>query len=136
MPGKDITRKRCSRAGYIRFINKIIKSDLQTIYDDYNNEHLLKLESFKNILEEKLNNVMKLFEEIHADLEEEDEFTADFEKYTDIEVSIRHDIAHLKAGPPLTDFWSRGRTIRFCTCAIKNNFGRQLSAAERFGSKL
>ena len=38
---------------------------------------------------------MKLSEEIQADLEEEDEFTADFEKYTDIEVSIRHDIAHL-----------------------------------------
>ena len=53
------------------------------------------MESFKNILEEKLNNVTKLSEEIQADLEEEDEFTADFEKYTDIEVSIRHDIAHL-----------------------------------------
>ena len=95
MPCEDITRKRRSRAGYIRFINKIIKRDLQTIYDDYNDEHLLKLASFKNILEEKLNNVMKLSEEIQADLEEEDEFTADFEKYTDIEVSIRHDIAHL-----------------------------------------
>ena len=28
----QITRKRRSRAGYIRFINKIIKSDLQTIH--------------------------------------------------------------------------------------------------------
>ena len=104
MPGKDSTRKRRSRAGYIRFINKIIKSDLQTIYDDYNDEHLLKLESFKNILEEKLNNVTKLYEEIQADLEEEDEFTADFEKYTDIEVSIRHDIAHLNQ-------FYRGKTV-------------------------
>ena len=56
----DIIKKKRSRTGYIGFINKIVKKDFQDIFESYNDEDMVKLESFEKNLEEKLVNVMKL----------------------------------------------------------------------------
>ena len=53
------------------------------------------LVSLKNVIEEKLRKVVKLSEEIQELLEEEADFQADFDKYTDIEVSVRRDLTIL-----------------------------------------
>ena len=99
----DTARKKRSRGGIIGFINKIVKTELTDIYANYTEEKLLTLISFKKTLEEKLSNVVKLSEEIQAEIEDEGEFDADFGKYTEIEVSIRHDITIL------TDFIEKKR---------------------------
>ena len=112
----ELARKRRSRGGYIAFINKIVKGELADIYNNYEESHLVKLESFKVILEEKLNVILKLNDEIQSTLEEEAEFQADFDKYADIEVSIRHDIASLTKF--ISDKKSAQKTVTQCESKI------------------
>ena len=59
----DLVKKKRSRTGIINYINKIIKSDVADIYDEFEEENLPKLSSLKNIAEEKLLKVVKLSEE-------------------------------------------------------------------------
>ena len=51
--------------------------------------------SLKGVIEKKLKMVVKLSEEIQELLEEVADFQADFDKYTDIEVSVRRDLTIL-----------------------------------------
>ena len=88
----ELTKKKRSRAGVVGYINKLVKGNVKNIYDDYKDENLTTLVTLQATIEEKLSTVTKLSEEIQMMIEDETEFTADFSKYTDIEVSIRGDL--------------------------------------------
>ena len=90
----DVTKKKRSCAGIIGYINKLIKGDIAKIYGEYKSGHLMTLMCYKDTIEEKLKNVLKLSEEIQDTMDDE-EFQEDFEKYTDIEVSGRRDLSTL-----------------------------------------
>ena len=60
----EFTKKKRSRSGIIGYINKIIKNTINPIYDSYLDEHLLTLISRKDVIEEKLQTVVKLLEQI------------------------------------------------------------------------
>ena len=92
----DTIKKKRSRTGYIGFINKIVEKDLQDIFESYNDEDMVKLESFEKKIRRKISYCYETYEEIQAEYEKEEDFTADFEKYTEVEVGIRHDIGNLK----------------------------------------
>ena len=90
--GDWVDEKKRSRAGVVGYINKLVKGNVKNIYDDYKDENLTTLVTLQATIEEKLSTVTKLSEEIQMMIEDETEFTADFSKYTDIEVSIRGDL--------------------------------------------
>ena len=90
----DVTKKKRSCAGIIGYMNKLIKGDIAKICGEYKSEHLMTLMCCKDTIEEKLKNVLKLSEEIQDTMDDE-EFQEDFEKYTDIEVSVRRDLSTL-----------------------------------------
>ena len=92
-----LTKKRRSRAGIINHINKIVKTDLAGLYESFSEEDLVTLKSFKVTLEEQLSRVSKLSEEIQEEIDDDGEFQADFDKFSDIEVSVRRDITQLQA---------------------------------------
>ena len=91
----DIVKKKRSRAGINGYINKLIKTDIKEIYDDYKDGDIFTLISLKAVIEEKLSNIIKLSEEIQELIEDEAGFKDDFEKYSNIEVSIRRDLTVL-----------------------------------------
>ena len=87
-------KKKISCAGNIGYMNKLVKGEIARIYEDFNDDDLLALLSYKATLEDKLAVIVKVSEEIQDTMDEE-EFQADFDKYTDIEVSFRTDITKL-----------------------------------------
>ena len=91
----DIIRKKRSRTGLISHVNKLVKTDIQAIYDNYEEDKFLSLKTFKTVLEEQLQKITALSEEIQAEIEDDEAFQEDFDKYTDATVSIRHDISIL-----------------------------------------
>ena len=93
--GEEIARKKRSRSGIIGYINRLIKTDINAIYDDYKDDKLFRLVTLKETIEEKLSNVMRLSEEIQMLIADDAEFNDDFQKYADIEVSVRSDLSIL-----------------------------------------
>lgn len=75
----DATKKKRTRAGLIGYLNKLIKLDVAGIYKDFKNEKLLELLRFKEIIEDKLNSIIRLSEEIQGALDD-NAFQAEFEK--------------------------------------------------------
>ena len=91
----DVKRKKRSRAGIIGYIHTLF-SNVNKICKEYQESCLLEIVSLREIIEEKLSNVAKLSEEIQELIKDEAEFQEDFKKYTDIEVSLRQELAKLK----------------------------------------
>ena len=92
----DVSKKKRSRAGIVGYITKLVNGDIAKIYNDYKDEHLMSLMCYKDTIEEKLKNVLKLSDEIQDTMNDAD-FQADFDKYADIEVSVRKDLSKLVA---------------------------------------
>ena len=93
--GEEIARKKRSRSGIIGYINRLMKTDVNAIYDDYKDDKLFKLVTLRETIEEKLSNVMGLSEEIQMLIADDAEFNDDFQKYSDIEISVRSDLSIL-----------------------------------------
>ena len=91
----DMVKKKRGRAGIIGYINRILKGEIAAIYDDYKEDNLLALISLQTVIEDKLKYIVKLSEEIQQSMDEEGEFQTDFDKYTDVEISIRRDLTYL-----------------------------------------
>ena len=96
MADDERKKKVRSRAGIVGYLNKIVKTDLAKIYAEFKDDDLISLVSFKDVLEEKLQTVIKLSEDIQDTTADPTEYQADFDKYMDIEVSFRRDITKLK----------------------------------------
>ena len=109
--------KKRSRGGIVGYINKLVKGDIAKIYADYKENDLTSLLTYKDVIEDKLKNILKLSEEIQDAMTDE-EFTEDFDKYTDIEVTLRADLLKLanfisvkqKSPPTSTPFAPRDKS--------------------------
>ena len=74
-----------------------MKTDLAGLYESFSEEDLVTLKSFKVTLEKQLSRVSKLSDEIQEEIDDDGEFQADIDKFSDIEVSARRDITQVQA---------------------------------------
>ena len=68
------------------------KTDVEKLYIDFNAENFTLLTSYKEVIEQRLEKIIKLTEEIGELIEDEGEFNQDLEKYAAVEVSFRNDL--------------------------------------------
>ena len=90
----DIIKKRRSRSGVIGYVNKLLNGDVAKFRRAYDDGHLNNLVSLRDVIEEKIKKVVQLSDEIQDTLNDVD-FHADFDKYTDIEVTLRCELTDL-----------------------------------------
>ena len=98
----------------------MIKGDISKIYNDYKDSDLTTLITYKDVIEDKLKNVIKLSEEIQDVLTDE-EFQGDFDKYADIEVSIRADLLSLST---FIEEKRKKNTVKKASSTVEKSNGR------------